>query len=336
MSLFDAGRPARMALGLAVPPREAAPAVAPTHANGRQMMSWQHFEEPSVHGVLEFTRVMWLAIGRVRAGAHRVLHDPRRAHASTGANVHVVLQLSGADTLEQSGRSLILKPGHWAVLAGEIAYTITSRDRTERLVMVIGRERLAVDVKPVQLASRAYSAASGTGRLFFSTAVCFADELPHIRAENAEVLAEQLTALLHIGLRHEAQAGSLQYTDVRRERVHRYISQHLRDPQLTVERVAAGLGWSRRTLARLLEADGETLMEHVYRRRLEGSRRDLLNPMLEGHTLADIARSWGFRNYSHFSDRFRSHFGLSPTAVRRRALLVHGSLEVTGVDRESL
>jgi len=277
---------------------------------------------------------MWLAIGRVRAAAHRVVHDPRRFRSSTGPDVHIVLQVSGTDILEQSGRLLTLDPGHWAVLAGDLPYTITSRERMERLVIVIGRERLAGDIKAAHLAGRSCSAASGTGRLFFSTVVCLADELPYIRTESAQALAEQITALLHIALRHEGALGSLKYNDARRERVHRYIAQHLRDPQLTVERIAADLGWSRRTLARLLESHGETLMEHVYRRRLEGSRKDLLNPMLEDHTLADIARSWGFRNYSHFSDRFRAHFGLSPTAVRRRALLARAGLDTAGADPE--
>jgi AraC-like DNA-binding protein len=306
------------------------------HPGNRNTIKWQHFEEPSVNGTLQFTRVMWLAIGRVRAGAHRVAHDPRRVRSPAGPDVHVILQVSGTDILEQSGRLLTLGPAHWAVLAGDIPYTITSRDRTERLVIVISRERLAADIKPAQLAGRSCSAASGTGRLFFSTAVCLADELPYIRMESAQALAEQVTALLQLALRHETALGSLKYNDARRERVHQYIAHHLRDPQLTVERIAADLGWSRRTLARLLEAHGETLMEHVYRKRLEGSRKDLLNPMLEDHTLAYIARSWGFRNYSHFSDRFRSHFGLSPTAVRRRALLTHTNLESVPGDREAI
>ena len=102
--------------------------------------------------------------------------------------------------------------------------------------------------------------------------------------------------------------------------LHRYIAQQLRDPHLTVERIAADLGWPRRTLARVFAPHGETLMEYVYHQRLEGVRRDLLNPMLAAHALADIARSWGFVNYTHFSDRFRTHFGVSPTTVRRRAL----------------
>jgi AraC-like DNA-binding protein len=311
---------------LVVPPRDAAPSIALKRPGSRNTFSWQYIEDPSVHGTLQFMRVAWLAIGRVRAGAHRVVHDAHRLGSPAGSDLHVILQIGGTSVLEQTGHAVILEPGRWIVPAADVAYTIASRERVERLVIMLSRERLASTVKPAQRVGRAFSAASGTGRLFFSTAVCLADELPYIQAANAQALAEQLLALLHIALRHELSRGMLQEKDARRELVHRYITRHLRDPQLSVERIALDLGWSRRTLARVFEAHGETLMEYVYHERLEGIRRDLLNPTLDSHALPEIARSWGFRNYTHFSDRFRSHFGFSPTAVRRRAKAAHDKL----------
>jgi AraC-like DNA-binding protein len=333
VSLNGATGTTRTVVALAVPPRDSGSSMAAMRSG--PVMSWQQLEEPSVRGTLQFSRMAWLSMGRVRAGAHRVVHDPRRASSPASSDLHIVLQVSGTNTVEQSGRVLTLGPGHWAVLAGDLAYAMTSRERTERLVLVISRDNLQVDIKPTQVSGRVCSGASGTGRLFYSTALCLADELPYIGVENAENLAGQLVTLLHIALRGETSVGVPQPNEVRREQVHRYVAGHLRDPQLSVERIAADLGWSRRTLARLLETQGETLMEHVYRKRLEGSRRDLLNPILEDYALSDIARSWGFRNYTHFSDRFRSHFGLSPTAVRRRALLVHAKLDGASDEREA-
>jgi AraC-like DNA-binding protein len=284
---------------------------------------------PSVDGTLEFTRIAWLGLGRVRAGAHRVVHDPRRFSASGESHAHVVLQVSGASTVGQNERMLTLEPAHFAILMGDRPYSIVSREWTERLVLVIDRERLAADLKWQQRTGRAYSAASGTGRLLFSAATCLADEIYDIRALHAQALAEQLTVLLHVALRNELWVGSPEDKDGRRAQVRRYIGQHLRDPELSVDRIALDLGLSRRTLARIFAGRGETLMEHVYRERLEGIRRELLDPVREGRALIDIARSWGFRNYTHFSDRFRAHFGISPRAVRRRAMIMQG--EPTGL-----
>jgi AraC family transcriptional regulator, positive regulator of tynA and feaB len=304
----------------AFPPRDIGSTAASRRSGSRAILSWQHLEDPSGHGTLQYTRVTWLAIGRVRAGPHRVVNDPRRLGGMSGSDVHVVLQVSGTSVLELAGRLFTLEPGCWVTAVADHPYAVTCRERTERLILALGREHVAADLLAAQSAGRPFSAASGTGRLFFSTAVCLADELPYIRTAHAQALAEQLTVLLNVALRHEVSFGPVEESELRRERVHRYITQHLRDPQLTVERIAADLGWSRRTLARVFAPHGEPLMEYVYHQRLEGIRRDLLNPMLESHALADIARSWGFRNYTHFSDRFRSHFGLSPTTVRRRAI----------------
>jgi AraC-like DNA-binding protein len=311
--------PVRTVAALTVPPRDASAATT-RRSGGRAALSWQHFEDPSGHGAVQFARVAWLGIGRVRAAAHRVVNDPRRLGNSSDSDVHVVLQLSGTSVLEQRGRMLTLEPGCWAAPHVDHPYTMTNLERTERLILAIGRERLATELTSTPWAGRAFSAASGAGRLFFSTAVCLADELPYIRTSQAQALANQLIALLHVALQHEISFGPVEASDLRHERVQHYIAQQLRDPQLTVERIAADLGWTRRTLTRVFARHGETLMEYVYRQRLEGAHRDLLNPMLEAHALADIARSWGFVNYTHFSDRFRTHFGASPTTVRRRAL----------------
>ena len=309
--------PVRTVAALAVPPREIS-AATPRRSGVRTALSWQHVEDPSGHGAVQFARMAWLGIGRVRAAAHRVVNDPRRLGRSSGSDVHVVLQVSGTSVLEQAGHMLTLEPAGWTALRVDHPYSMTSHEHTERLILAIGREHLAAELTSTQWAGRTFSAASGTGRLFFSTALCLADELPYIRTGQARALADQLTALLRVALQYEMSFGPVQQSDLRHERAYRYIAQHLRDPQLTAERIAVALGWSRRTLARVFRPHGETLMEYVYRQRLEGARRDLLNPMLQGHALADIARSWGFVNYTHFSDRFRSHFGVSPTTVRRR------------------
>jgi AraC-like DNA-binding protein len=313
--------PAPTVATLAVPPQDTVCAVTTPSSADDPVMTWQYLEEPLVRGTLQFARMAGVSIGRVRAGAHRVAHESAAMPDPASPDLHVILQLSGTNSVEQCGRSFTLGPGQWVLVPGNHAYVIASDAKTERLVMVIGWESLAVDVKPADLVGRICSAAHGAGRLFFSTAVCLADELPHLRTQNAEELAQQLITLLHIALRSESTLSQPEDDDLRREQVYRYIARHLRDPQLSVERIAAGLGWSRRTLARILKPHGETVMEHLYRKRLEGSRADLLNPLLGDHALADIARSWGFRNYTHFSDRFRSQFGSSPMAVRRRVVL---------------
>ncbi|MGH1556477.1 helix-turn-helix domain-containing protein [Streptomyces sp. L7] len=65
-----------------------------------------------------------------------------------------------------------------------------------------------------------------------------------------------------------------------------------------------------RTLHRAF-ADGESVMAHVRRRRLEGARRELGLPG-GPFTVADIAARWQFADPSHFRRAYRGAYGHSP------------------------
>jgi AraC family transcriptional regulator, positive regulator of tynA and feaB len=305
----------RTATRLCVPPHDESSApVFPSREGGDSLTS-RLFTEPSVQGTLEFARIAWLALGRVRAGAHRAVYDPRRW--SHGSQTHMVLQVSGSSVLEHSGHSLALESGHFALVEADCTYAIMSRMVTERVVIVIGRERLALEGQQPLPAARAYSTNSGLKRLLYSTVTGVVDELYDIRATHAPLIAGQLTCLLHATLHDELALGLRDDNDVRRQHVRQYVAHHLRDPKLSLDQIAAALHWSRRTLTRIFAGRGETLMQYVYRQRLEGVRRDLLNLARREDSLTEIALGWGFSNYSHFCERFHRHFGSSPASVRR-------------------
>ncbi|MGW3107149.1 helix-turn-helix transcriptional regulator [Streptomyces sp. NPDC001100] len=87
----------------------------------------------------------------------------------------------------------------------------------------------------------------------------------------------------------------------------------LRDPELTPAAIARALNVSVRTLHRAF-ADGESVMAHVRRRRLEGAHRELGLPG-SPLTVADVAARWQFADPSHFRRAYRGTYGQSP---RRR------------------
>lgn len=99
-------------------------------------------------------------------------------------------------------------------------------------------------------------------------------------------------------------------------RIQRYVSEHLRDPDLSPREIAAAVGISLRTLYALHSTLDTSLEQSILRQRLEGARRDLASPTLRERTITEVAASWGFANHSHFSRRFRVAFGLSPREWR--------------------
>ncbi len=101
-----------------------------------------------------------------------------------------------------------------------------------------------------------------------------------------------------------------------RERVKRYAQENLRNPELSVERIAEAVQLSPRQIHRLFADEPMSLMRWVWARRLENCQRELCEPALAKRPISDIAYAWGFNDQAHFSRAFRKHFGVPPSDVR--------------------
>jgi AraC-like DNA-binding protein len=100
------------------------------------------------------------------------------------------------------------------------------------------------------------------------------------------------------------------------DRVDAYLGTHLRDPDLAPAEIAAENGISVRALYKIFEERGVGLERSIIERRLAGARTDLAAPGRRHHSIATVARTWGFDNPSFFSRRFRAAFGVTPRQWR--------------------
>ena len=93
--------------------------------------------------------------------------------------------------------------------------------------------------------------------------------------------------------------------------------EHLGDPALDPESIAAAHFISRRHLDRLFADGARTVAETIRDRRLERCRRDLEDPRRAGDSVLDIANRWGFVSPAHFSRAFRAAYGMTPRELRQ-------------------
>ena len=100
-----------------------------------------------------------------------------------------------------------------------------------------------------------------------------------------------------------------------RERAKAYIGRHIREADLSVDRIATAINCSKRYLHLVFNAGEETVSEYVWRQRLEGCRAELSNPAFR-LTLTQMAYAWGFNSSAHFSRAFKERYGVSPSAHR--------------------
>ena len=104
-----------------------------------------------------------------------------------------------------------------------------------------------------------------------------------------------------------------------------YVHQHLRDPALNADSVALALAVSRRHLFRICTKADFSLEQYIIGKRLENVKSDLATPVGRTRTIGAVAYSWGFKDPTHFTRRFRAAYGLLPSDWRRLSAEEGGS-----------
>jgi AraC-like DNA-binding protein len=147
-----------------------------------------------------------------------------------------------------------------------------------------------------------------------------------VRQGLAEGIREHLAAaLLHtvaaaFSEAYRARDTSPMTAELRRFQLTRFVDTHLRDADLTVQKVATAFGLSDRYVRMLFETVGESLSCYIQRRRLEESARQLRDPLWQGKTVSEIAFAWGFNSLGSYDRAFKARFDLTPRQYRQRLI----------------
>ena len=258
---------------------------------------------------------------RLSASGHRVTRTPDLIRQDDRGFLKVVFQLEGTTWFEQGGRKTLLAPGEWSLYDTMKSYTVSNTGDIEQLVLLVPREKiLAAHLDPEALLVQRYTARSGVGRLAGELLRQAFDEIEACSAESAEAIGDAVAQLLRQSLMERVgRPTSLTLREALRDRIKTYINRNLRDPELSIDRIAAALRCSKRNLHKAFSNDGATLSDTIWRQRLEHCRRDLAAPACAWKSITEIAYSWGFSSPTHFSKAFREAFGTSPKGYRMTA-----------------
>ncbi|MEU7928361.1 helix-turn-helix domain-containing protein [Micromonospora sp. NPDC049107] len=149
------------------------------------------------------------------------------------------------------------------------------------------------------------------------------DELSPLDAARLSTLTiDVLTAALANALDVQSAVPSHTRRRALMAQIHAFVRENLGDPRLTPDAIAAAHHISLRYLHKLFHEEGHTVAGWVRERRLEQCRRDLANPQLDARPIHAIAAQWGFTSPAHFSQVFRSAYGLSPRQFREQSARV--------------
>ena len=241
-----------------------------------------------------------------------------------------VLQLGGHCDLEQDGRDTRLGPGDMACFDTTRPYMMSFGDAFRQLVIQVPSSTISSLIGPTShFVSRKIGATSPMGRLAFPFLRQTSGSLAELDSNAASGVIETSISLLAtaFGGLTAGEARTLRKgKDALLCRAKAYIEGHLQDPDLDTDGIARFLGVSRRYLQELFRADNSTPAEFLWSRRLARSRRYLRDLQMSGEPISQIALACGFKDFTHFSRRFKTAYLATPRDYRHvKSTASHGT-----------
>jgi AraC family transcriptional regulator, positive regulator of tynA and feaB len=271
----------------------------------------------SLEARVNYTTVSRLKLCQIEVSQHRIAHLNARSKSNDHPYIKILFQTYGVSYFEQDGRHFELVPGDCLAYDVSSPHTIISPSLTRHEVVIVPKALLQErGFRSTRMPACKLSARSGTGRIAYDFVHAAFSEASRLSPYNAMGVADSLIDLLLLPLR-EAETtfnhGGAEATYIRAQF---FIREHLRDPDLSIDRISAALGCTKRYLHMLFSERGMTVSDYIWRARLQHCREEL--EAQPGKTITDVAFSWGFSSSSHFSRVFRKYFGIVPSAVHRQ------------------
>ena len=293
---------------------------------------WKHFGglDSDLYGDADFeghmasSRAGDVILTKLEANRHRVLRSPHLVRASETGYLKIVAPWRGSAGVEQQGRQAWARSGSWVIYDTTGSYFIENPEQVEHLIVMLPKEQMAErGVRLHELMARRVGGASGISRVALDTMRSTYQELPNMSAAAARGAGELIMQLVRLSL---LELGGQETAQTQRaalkDRIRAHVASNLRDPGLSIERIAQALNCSKRHLHNAFAEEDDTLAGYILARRLEACERELRQSAGdEARPITEIALSWGFNNLSHFSRVFREHTGTSPSEFRLREQL---------------
>jgi AraC-like DNA-binding protein len=267
------------------------------------------------HAELEEVQIGQVRLFRIYADAHSI-ERLERAQCAQGM-IHLLFPLQGRLCVEQNGRRANLAPGDWGFYDTGRAFTC-SNDAPVRLLLVAAPRNLVFgrDISAYRCTAERLSAGQGAAMVVRSYLVSLLDALPSLSPVSEADLAATAVQLVRLMVSEALRQRSLMSVrDMLRARIEIFVSRNLRDPDLTVDKIAAAHDCTKRYVHKIFSGQ-ETLGQYILHARLDCCWEDLRKPDLSHRSITEIAFSWGFNSSAHFSRVFRRRFGISPSACR--------------------
>jgi len=263
-----------------------------------------------------------MSVVEVSATSHEVHRTPALIAQAGERYFKLNLQLEGTGLLIQDNREALLRPGDLAIYDTNRPYTLAFEDEARMMVVMFPCDALSLPTDYVgQLAAVRMAGSTGLSGIVGQFIRQLSENLEVLSGPSGSRLATNALDLVSTMLHAEMDIAPdrMKPQALLAVSVREYIEANLSDPQLSPASIAAAHFISTRHLHNVFHESGTTVASWIRSQRLDGTRRELRDPLHAGKSVGTVAASWGFLDAAHFSRIFRDAFGVSPSDWRRGA-----------------
>jgi AraC family transcriptional activator of tynA and feaB len=275
---------------------------------------------------------------QMSCGGCSIERTPHHIAAASGRVYSFILQAQGGGVFTQYGLQAVLDAGDFTLCHGDAPYTYQLAEGSQVMMLRVAanllKERLP---SPDYFCGRRLPACVGltqaAGTLIASlcgqpSTALSADFQYRVASHLLDMIATSYA------ISFESQITNSSNVSAWHARAKLHIEQHLRTPDLSPRSIADKLKLSPRYLRTIFASGNETVSTYILRRRLEECARQIEDPRWSGHSITEIAFSWGFNSAPHFTRSFRDRYGTSPR--RYRDLRLNGDADTASSWRKPL
>ncbi|MFF3552137.1 AraC-like ligand-binding domain-containing protein [Streptomyces tsukubensis] len=273
-------------------------------------------------GVLELGRV---SVAYHEFGAQESWRTPQHIRRSDPGHYFLGLVTGGGMRVQQGRNHAGLGPGDGVLFDTSHPYSAGTTSPEGSRVLLLSIPRTAVSLPAGRLdalLAGGFPARDGIGAILGN----FLGSLRHHAAEcspgELEALERSAVVLASALLAQQLDIGDALPVETKEEvalrQILAFIENHLDDPELTPQTVAARHHMSLSGLYGLFRTQEEGVAARIRRRRLERCRAELVSAR-GPRPIHAIAARWGFTSNTAFSRTFKAAYGMSPRAYRQQA-----------------
>ena len=270
-------------------------------------------------GKIDLSSIDSLQISKVSSTKQKVYRTKEFINQSSHDFYIFNLQISGAATIKQDGREVVLKPNDWTFTDSTRPYELEFLGKFEQLVIKIRRDAFKYDLPQLNnVTAKLLNGNKGNGKVVAKYIKSFYRDSEKIKGSALEkTFAATVVSLIRDCLSSELFRENISpSSQLMLIKMKTFIYENLESPELSIKQIAKSFNCSPRYLHLIFEREDTTLNNFINEQRLQKCKQYLNNSFYHSLPISQICYMFGFNSLSHFSKLFKIKYGMSPRSFR--------------------